>query len=802
MSKLWYEKPANEWVEATPLGNGRLGAMIFGNPIREHIQVNEESMWYGGPVNRNNPDLKKYLPKIREYIFKGEISKAEALMQTAMSGCPESVHPYQTLGDIYLDFKGIKDVTEYRRELDLEKAVCTITFVSEGVKYTREIFISKPADCMIMRFTADCSRCISFSAGLGREKYFDGVVAKEEQRIHLFGNLGRGGSEFAMKLHAQNSGGIIKTIGEKLIVEGADEVILTFTADTTYHYDKCTKENAIAEYLGKNISLPYGVGMEEKSSYEILELRMQQGLRDFLAQKLYCRIIRTKQKSYDKLIEEHIADYHSLFGRARFELSGGEEFNKYPTDVRIEMAGNGTEDIGLVQLYFDFGRYLLISCSREDGLPANLQGIWNKDMLPPWDSKYTININAQMNYWPAESCNLSECHMPLFGLLEKMVKNGRKTAREMYGCRGFVAHHNTDYQADTAPQDVWVPGTYWVMGAAWLCTHQWTHYEYTKDLKFLKRQFPIMCEAALFFLDFMVEKDGYLVTCPSVSPENTYILENGEMGANGYGVTMDNQILRDLFTQCEKAYHVLLENNELDQELINALQETEITDIAEFINQITKSCSKLKPTMIGKKGTILEWQEEYEEWEPGHRHISHLYGLHPSEQITMDKTPELAQAAAKTLEFRLENGGGHTGWSRAWIINHYAKLWDGEKAYEHIRELFAHSTYPNMFDKHPPFQIDGNFGATAAIAEMVLQSSLQRTVLLPALPQAWKTGSVKGLCIKGNAVANIAWENNKLRECIIEAHSPIETMVRYRDKQVKIKLSAGEKKILTEQDFL
>lgn len=801
MSKLWYNKPAGIWEEAMPLGNGRLGAMVFGAPIHERIQVNEESIWYGGPVNRNNPDLKKYLSQIRELIFSGEIKQAESLMLLAMSGCPNSVHPYQTLGDIFIEFQGIGEVEEYRRELDLDNALCTIDFISNCIHFKREIFISKPADCMFIRISADAKGAISLKAGMGREKYFDGITADGKQEIYLYGNTGRGSHEFAMKLHAEALNGSVKTIGEHIIIEDADEVILTFSADTSYHYSKEEKEIAINDYMEKSCLFPDMTGMEERSSYEIRELQMQQGLQNLLSKKIHERIVHSKQKSFDKLLEEHVADYRSLFARMEFELEQSEDFDKIPTDERIQNADAGMKDIGLSAIYFHFGRYLLIACSREEGLPATLQGIWNKDMTPPWDSKYTININAQMNYWPAESCNLSECHMPLFGLLDKMVKNGRKTAREMYGCRGFVAHHNTDFNGDTVTQDQWIPGSYWVMGAAWLCTHQWTHFEYTKDMEFLKEQFPIMCEAALFFHDFLVEKDGYLVTCPSVSPENTYILPSGEMGANGYGVTMDNQILRDLFTQCVKAFEVLKETGELEAEVIDRLKEAQIEDIESFIEETQVICKRLKPTQIGSRGTILEWQEDYQEWEPGHRHISHLYGLYPSEQISMDETPELAEAARKTLEYRLENGGGHTGWSRAWIINHYAKLWDGNAAYMHIEQLLKHSTYPNMFDKHPPFQIDGNFGTTAAIAQMIVQSSAERLVILPALPNAWSKGFMKGIRIKGNAEADVYWEEGQLVSFCVRTQQDMKLKVRYRDSYKVLDISAGEELKLNAEDF-
>lgn len=732
MSRLWYKQLANIWEEALPLGNGRMGAMIFGIPGGEHIQVNEDSMWYGGPVNRNNPDTKTYLPQIRKLLLNGEIKKAEHLMKMAMSGCPESEHPYQTLGDIHFSFENIGTVTEYERALDLDKAVYSNTFLADGIHFKREVFTSTPDDVMVIHLTADKKGSISFNTLLRRGRFFDGVKKVGANGICLFGNLGKGGFDFAMQLSAYSVGGEIKVIGEHLVVEGADEVTLLFTAGTTYRMERVEKE------LSDIITLASG-------------------------------------KSYDELLRRHVEDYQSLYQRVDFELGDLSEYDSIPTDVRLRKAAEGFVDIGLAKLYFDFGRYLLISCSREGTLPANLQGIWNKDFLPPWDSKYTININTEMNYWSAEICNLSECHRPLFELLKKMVINGRITAEKMYGCRGFVAHHNTDMWGDTVTQDHWIPGSYWVMGAAWLCTHLWTHYEYTKELDFLKDSFSIMREAAVFFLDFMIEDDGYLKTCPSVSPENTFILPGGESGANTAGVTMDNQILRDLFSQCIEAAQILGVSDDLNDQIIAARE-------------------RLVPTQIGEKGNILEWPKDYEEAEPGHRHISHLYGLHPSEQITMDGTPELAKAARVTLEKRLSYGGGHTGWSRAWIMNHYAKLWDGEKAYENFEQLMAKSTLPNLFDNHPPFQIDGNFGATAALAEMLVQSTSERIVLLPALPQAWKSGSIKGLCIKGGAEIEIAWKDLKLNRVIISAKEDISTKVCYGDAKQSITLKTGEQK--------
>lgn len=736
MSKLWYESPASIWEEALPLGNGKLGAMVFGTVEKEQIQLNEDTVWYGGPRDRNNPDAKKNLPKIRELLLSGRIAEAEKLMKLALSGTPQSQHPYQTLGNLFLDFGRLK-YDKYERNLCLDTAVYTNTFVSNDVTYKREAFISAPDKVLVMRLTSDKKASITFSAVMTREKFYENAYKIGNNGIMIDGNLGKGGSDFALMLKADAIGGTVETIGDQLWIQNADEVVLFFTAGTTFRMKDLREE------------------LEA-----VLDIAMT--------------------SSYEELKKRHIEDYRHLYGRVELRLEGAEEFDSIPTNVRLQKACEGNVDIGLSKLYFDFGRYLLIACSRDGSLPATLQGIWNKDMRPAWDSKYTININTEMNYWPAEVCNLSECHRPLFDHIKRMVPNGRVTAEKMYGCKGFVAHHNTDIWGDTAVQDHWNPGSYWVMGAAWLCTHQWTHYEYTKDINFLKENFPIMREAAEFFLDFLIEHNGYLMTCPSVSPENTFILPNGETGANTVGVTMDNQILRDLFTQCIKASEVL----GIDDELNTKIKET---------------LDRIAPTKIGKYGQICEWAEDYEDAAPGHRHISHLYGLHPSEQITMDKTPDLAQAASVTLERRLAHGGGHTGWSRAWIINNYAKLWDGENAYKNIELLLTKSTLPNMFDNHPPFQIDGNFGGCAAIAEMLVQSTMERIVLLPALPKKWEAGSVSGLCVKGGAEISLEWASGVLTKCVLMAKSSIDTYLVYKDKKVSLTLAEGETKDITEQ---
>lgn len=778
MRELWYRQPAGQWEEALPLGNGRIGAMVFGNLEGERIQVNEESVWYGGKKDRINPDAREYLPKVRSLIREGRISEAQDLMGTVLTGCPNSENPYQTLGDLRFYFKhqGMKvdaavtpdqatltyegNDLDYRRSLSLSEGVCRVRYQMAGVTYLREHFISAPADCMILRFSASEKGKINFTLRLDRWYFFKGVKKTCEgdgagcqgspaaNGIVMYGRPGEDGHAFVMMAKGKVKGGSLKVLGESLIVENADEAILFFGAVTQYRHPG--------------------------ADYAALENLLCNQLEQVMA------------RDYEALLAEHVADHRSLFDRVELRLPESGEGN-LPTDQRLKKVAEGGTDPALEELLFDYGRYLMIAGSREGTLPTTLQGLWNQEFMPPWGAKYTININTEMNYWPAEVCNLSECHLPLFEHLKKMRGDGRRVAREMYGCRGFVAHHNTDVHGDCAPQDLWFPATYWPMGAAWLCTHLWTHYEYTLDRDFLKEAFPVMAEAALFFVDDLEPWGAYLVTNPSSSPENTYILPNGDKGCVCLGPTMDNQILRDLFTICLKSHEILGED-------ADAAEISDCGDVPALMREIREKLEKIAPTKIGSDGRIMEWLEEYEEEEPGHRHVSQLYGLYPSEQITMDGTPELAAAARKTLEARLSHGGGHTGWSRAWIMNHYAKLWDGETAHENIVKMLVNSTYPNLFDKHPPFQIDGNFGAAAAIAQMLVQSNSERVVLLPALPKAWGQGSVKGLRLVGNARINLAWTEGRLDSCeIVPEGDHYETMVKYDKKCWMITLSKGEK---------
>ena len=731
-TRLWYKSPASDWNEALPIGNGRLGGMVFGTVKREHVQLNEDSIWYGGPVDRNNPDALRYLPKIRELLFKGEIKKAEQLAAMALSGTPEGQRHYQPLGDLFLNFDHDENRAEgYCRELDINQSIARVSYFHDGVKYTREYFASAVDQVIVIRLAADKPGSISFNAQLRRGKYIEKIEKISDDAIMLQGNSGgQEGIDFCTIVRAVAKGGHVYTIGENLIVEDADDVVLFVSAATSFrhenYFDVCKKY--IDHAAGKN---------------------------------------------YEDLFQDHVKDYQGLFCRVELDLqnpNNEEELESLATDERLKRLKDGKEDLGLICLYFQFGRYLLVSSSRPGTLPANLQGIWNKDMLPPWDSKYTININAQMNYWPAEVCNLSECHEPLFDLIERMREPGRRTARVMYGCRGFIAHHNTDIYGDTAPQDIYIPATYWPMGAAWLCLHLWDHYEFTQDVEFLREKYPVMREAAEFFLDFLVEDSkGRLVTCPSVSPENTYRLENGEEGALCIGPSMDSQIIYALYTRCIEAVRIL----GIDDEYTEKFQEV---------------LDKLPKPEIGKYGQIQEWAEDYEEVEPGHRHISHLFALHPSNQISLRKTPDLAQGARRTLERRLKYGGGHTGWSRAWIINMWARLEDGENAYENLLGLLAKSTLPNLFDNHPPFQIDGNFGGTAGIVEMLVHSHEGEINLLPALPKAWPNGMIKGIRARGGIELDIEWKQGELSKVVLKAKNPGVYAVRYGEKTTNINI--------------
>ena len=799
--KLWYDKPASQWVEALPLGNGRLGAMMWGDPQREQFSLNDDTLYAGEPQSRDRAlDVAADFERVVQWLRDGKYREADEFISKNWLG--RSNGAYQPLGNLHIEFAGQGDVTDYRRELDISDAVAHVSYRQSGVTFERESFASHPAGALVVRLTAsapvlDCTirldsphptaqleangATLQMSGRVpalvvrrtwkwleeNREQWkypelFDENGARRAQPLlfrqrdasgeaaffaahempvlysHVEGGMG---TRFAARVEVRAANGTLSAQDGALRVHNSDEILLILTVGSSYN------------------------GFDKSPS------RADAGA--VAASQARAALDEARGQTWAQLRAQHIGDYSALFDRVTLKLGEPTAQSALPTDQRIEKYASGGDE-NLAQLYFGFGRYLMIAGSRAGTQPLNLQGIWNPEVIPPWACGYTTNINAEMNYWPAEVAGLGECHEPLLRMIGEMSATGARTAREMYGRPGWVAHHNNDIWRDTQPVDNVAQTTFWPMGSGWLCQHGWQHYLFSGEREFLARFYPTMKGAAEFYLSWLVENErGQLVTPIGTSPENAFVyVENGEqkVASVSMGPTMDISIIRELFGNCIEAAKVL----NID---------------ADFAARLQSAREKLLPFQIGARGQLQEWQHDFAEREPQHRHISHLYGLHPGNQISRRKTPELFAAARRTLELR---GDEATGWSIGWKINFWARMEDGDHAHLLIRNLLSpRRTYPNLFDAHPPFQIDGNFGGAAGIAEMLLQSQNGEIHLLPALPTAWPQGEVRGLRARGGFEVALFWSDGKLDYVEIQSLLGGDCRVRYGEQTTEFSTVAG-----------